>query len=544
MNDGVDVLATARAPRSLIYAGYRPGIVLICLGMVLSIMLLGLRMPYYNKAASDMVSVYEALLFNSNLTQEFLVYPGVVDRTLLGLWLAGLHGLGMIPVSRLDELRTLDDMRAYDAQWQTLVQAGRVYSLLTGMACVVATIALVKRWLGVWQIAILAGIALAFSSGFALGFRILRPEMVTSSLVFIALLLLIVSAKEASHVWRLAGLAGAGFLVSVAIIDKVQSVIPAFALLPLAVALGAPGQSQPSDRDSKWALVAVTLAALAAWPATGIIREGIAGFGDANHDIYKPLSGGMSGYYQPIGAGLALAFMAGYAAIWRVSLAATIAAMAAVTFGLACGLDLLRLQTSHQVIVAVVNPIEHLQGYSAGAGSMLMSQSPGAIVSTLATAFVESLKIHTFLHPMHRPTLIIEWLTWAGLVYAWRQGRMQMALQIFMLLGCALCEDAFFSLRQVKVYYLPYSDFPLILAGALALSQFRQQLTKPVIEKATLAIMAVYIIWGHAQPALAVYSRHDKGKVCGIVVQFTKRISFPYCAGQVPPGTAFDLQAD
>ena len=35
----------------------------------------------------------------------------------------------------------------------------------------------IKRWLGVWQIAILAATALAFSSGFALGFRILRPEM-------------------------------------------------------------------------------------------------------------------------------------------------------------------------------------------------------------------------------------------------------------------------------------------------------------------------------------------------------------------------------
>ena len=48
--------------RSAVYPGYRRGAIIICLGMVASIIVLGLTMPYYNKAASDMVSVYDALL--------------------------------------------------------------------------------------------------------------------------------------------------------------------------------------------------------------------------------------------------------------------------------------------------------------------------------------------------------------------------------------------------------------------------------------------------------------------------------------------------
>ena len=527
-------LTTARVPkRSLLYPGYGTAALMLCLGMVASIAALGLTMPYYNKAASDMVSVYDALLFNSRLPQEFLVYPGLLSRVLLGWWLNGLHAIGLIPISRLEELKNLSDMKAYDAQWQSLVVAGRVYALLTGMACVMATVALVKRWLGSWQIAILAGTALAFSSGVALGFRILRPEMMAATFVFSALLLTLIAAKEERAVWRLLALVVAGFLVSLAILEKVQSVIPAVTILPLALAFGATRQAGSDDeRSVAWVRAAAlgALALLALWPAITILGQGIA------QSQYKPLSGGLSGRYQWIIGVAIISTMAGYAALWRVSVIETVAAIAAVGLGLACGFDLLWLQSSNEAVIAVANPLEHLQGLSAGNGAMLLSQSPLTIFSTLFSAIGQSIAVHTFvLKPMHRPTLIIEWLALAGMVIAYRRGHKLLALQILMLVGCAIAQDAIFSLRQVKVYYLPYSDFPIILAGALALSQFTSSLMLPKWERATLAVMVVYIIWGHAQPALAAYSRHDKGKVCGIVVLFTKRITIPYCTAPSPP---------
>ena len=522
--------------RSAVYPGYRRGAVIICLGMVASIIVLGLRMPYYNKAASDMVSVYDALLFNSGLPQEFLVYPGLIGRVMLGLWIKGLHAIGFVPVSRLEQLPVTTNLKEYEAVWQQLVQAGRVLSLEVGIVCVMTFIALVRRWLGVWQIAILSGVALAFSSGFALGFRILRPEMMAASLVFSALLLTLISAGDKSN-RRFVMLAAAGFLVALAILEKVQSIIPALAILPLALAFGTTGEGKPSSRWEPLVTSAlVVVALLALWPAAAILGQGIAQMSEGAGSPYKHLAAGLSGHYQWIvAAGIAGAMIA-YAALWRVPVLETVAAIAAVGFGLGCGFDLLYLMASPDAIIAVANPLEHLQGYSAGSGATILSQSAGTMVQTLAAAIGKSLAIHTFvLGPMHRPTLIVEWLAWAGAIIAYRSGRKLLALQIALLIGCAIGEDAIFSLRQVKVYYLPYSDPPIILAGALALTQFKDRLMTPSFERATLALMIFYVLWGHAQPALAVYGKHDRGKVCGIVTLFTKRITIPYCNGAPIP---------
>ena len=528
----------AHPASSRLYPGFAIGLTLLCLGMAASVAALGLTMPYYNKAASDMVSAYEALLYNSRLAPDFLVYPGLVDRVALGLWYQLLHAVGLLSIWRLEDLPQGGDLKTYEAGWQSLVQAGRVYSLLTGLACVVAFTLLVRAWIGVWQIAILAGTAWAFASGNALGYRILRPEMMTAAMVFCALLLVLIAARDGRAAWRFPALTLAGFLVAVAIIDKVQSVIPALAILPLALAFGPDVARKPHDAPSGgwlWSGVLAAAALAALWPAAAILSQGIAAMAAHTETAYQPLSGGLSGHYQFIVAGGIIAGMAAYGAIWHLSIAESIAGIASVGLGLALGFDLLYLNSSEAALVAVANPVEHLQAHSAGSGSLLLSQSSSVIGPTILKAIGKGLAIHTFvLSPQHRPTLIIEWLTVAGLVYALRHGRTLLALQIALLVGCAIAQDSIFSLRQVKVYYVPYSDTPVILAGALALTQFAGRLMLPRVERATIGLMIVYILWGHAQPALAVYARHDRGKVCGIVTQFTKLITIPYCAKPAP----------
>jgi hypothetical protein len=529
---GFTELTQIKAPYTRVYPGLRRGTALLCLGMVVSILLLGLRMPYYNKAASDMVSIYEALSTNSGLPHEFLVYPSIIGRRLLGWWLVCLHALGFISISKLEQLPFTTDIVLYERSWQALVEAGRVFSLGIGIACVVSFIALVRRWIGIWQIAVLAGIALAFSSGYALGFRILRPEMMAASFVFSALLLVFLAAQDTTD-WRFAKLTAAGFLVALAIIEKVQSIIPALAILPLAVAFGKPWLADKTPVTSRPLLgltLLVMLSLLALWPAVAILRLGMDEMLVASATPYKALSHGISGRYQIVIAVAIVATMAGYANLWRVPLRPSLAAVASVGLGLSLGFDLLYLQQSVAAIVAVANPIEHLQFYSAGDGAMVLYQSPWAIFQTVFRAIGKSFAIHTFVFaPTHRPTLLLEWLAWAGAYVAFRSNRKLMALQIVLLLGCSIAQDAMFSLRQVKVYYLPYSDPPIILAAALALSQFKAKIMMPIYQRAAVCLIVVYVIWGHAQPALAVYSRHNRGKVCGIVTQFTKRIAIPYC---------------
>ena len=529
--DRLKRIVTPQPPQTWVYPGYRRGLISLCLGMALSISLLGLTMPYYNKAASDMVSVYEALVFNSGLAQDFIVYPSVIGRALLGWWLRVLSMLGVVPVWQLEQLPDGANLKAYEAVWQKLIEAGRVFSLGIGMITVVSFVSLVRRWLGSWQIAVLAGIALAFSSGVALGFRILRPEMMAAGLVYASLLLVFLAARDVTP-RRFATLGLAGFLVALALIEKVQSLIPALAILPLALAFGQTTRvAAPVSNLAMLAAGALT-ALLAIVPAGELLfsaTHGFAGLLPLSGVPYKELPAHLSGAYQFVLIAFVIVSMGIYGVLWRVSFIDTLSAIISVGLGLGLGFDILYLQSSPDALIAIANPIEHLQAFSAGAGATLLYQSSASIVGTVATAIGKSLAIHTFISPTHRPTLLIEWLAWAAAVHAYARGRTLVALQIALLLACAIGQDAIYSLRQVKVYYLPYSDPPIILAGALALSHYRERLMLPSWQKAAAIFMALYVVWGHAQPALAVYGRHNRGKVCGIVTLFAKKITIPYC---------------
>ncbi len=527
----------AQASRpSRLYPGFGKSLSLLCLGIAVSFAVAGFKTAYYTKAASDMVSVYEALLFNAGLPPEFFVYPGLIDRVGLGLWFSFLHVLGLAPIWRIDQMPPGSDLKVFEAAWQSLVEAARVYSLATGLLCTVAFVWLIRRWLGDWRIAVLAGTAWAFSGGIALAMRILRPEMLTAALVFFALLLVLIAARDGRSKARFGALALAGLLVALAVIDKVQSVIPALTILPVALAFG---PDTPRTRDQSaplsWVLASALAmaAAIALWPAVAIFAQGIAQMPAETATTYKTLSGGMSGTYQIIVAAGIVAAMAAYGAIWRRSAAETLAGIASVGLGLALGFDLLYLNSSSSALTAVANPLEHLQSYSEGNGDGLLSKDAGVIGLKIADAIKNALAVHTFLKPTHRPTLIIEWLAIAAGIAAWRRGEKLHALQIALLVGAAIGQDALFSLRVIKSYYLPYSDTPIVIAGALALTRYAGMLELPRIERVTAIFLAVYVIWGHATLARAtLYGHHDRGKVCGIVTMFTSRITYPYCQGK------------
>jgi len=450
--------------------------------------------------------------------------------------------VGLLAPWRLSDLPQGGDLKTYEATWQSLVQAGRAYSLATAVLCTGAFLWLVKRWLGDTRIAILAAAAFAFSSGNALAFRILRPEMLTAALVFCALLLVLIAARDGRTHARFGALALAGFLVALAVIDKVQAVIPALTILPLALAFGPDKPHTPGERPSGTPALAAVLAVAAAcalWPAVHILGQGVAQMPGETGFAYKPLSGGMSGRYQLIIAAGIIASMATYGALWRLAVLEAVAGIAAVGLGLGLGYDLLALNTSASALTAVANPLEHLQANSAGDGEGLLSQGSAVVGTTILKAIGKALAIHTFIKPTHRPTLIIEWLALAAAYASLRRGDRLHALQIGLLIGSAIGQDALFSLRDVKSYYLPYSDAPIILAGALALTKYAGSIELPRFERLTVAALALYVVWGHATLARAVvYGQHDRGKVCGIVMQFTKRITIPYCADPTLLGQA------
>jgi hypothetical protein len=73
-------------------------------------------------------------------------------------------------------------------------------------------------------------------------------------------------------------------------------------------------------------------------------------------------------------------------------------------------------------------------------------------------------------------------------------------------------------------------DLVAIIAGAIAAKPFVDLLKRQNSQHVTIAVLAGYILWGHAQSAIKVYGKHDKvEKICVVVTIFTSRVSFPYC---------------
>jgi hypothetical protein len=184
-------------------------------------------------------------------------------------------------------------------------------------------------------------------------------------------------------------------------------------------------------------------------------------------------------------------------------------------------------------VVAVANPVEHLHAVSATPGGGAPTTSVADTAGKLLKGVGSALAVHTFfLAPSHRPTLLIEWLAICAAVLLWRRGEKQVALQISVLLLAAFLVDASFTLRRagsIKVYYTPYTDPLIVLAGALAAARFTEEIFSRAGRKAILAFMAIYVTWGQFEAARATYGQHGKHKVCGVAAPALRRVAVPYC---------------
>jgi hypothetical protein len=127
---------------------------------------------------------------------------------------------------------------------------------------------------------------------------------------------------------------------------------------------------------------------------------------------------------------------------------------------------------------------------------------------------------------------LIEWLAIYAAILLWRRGERQVVLQIAVLLLAAFFVDAAFTLRRagsIKIYYAPYTDPLIVLAGTVAGSRFTEEIFSQAGRKAILAFMAIYVTWGQFESARATYGQHGKHKVCGVAAPALRRVAIPYC---------------
>jgi hypothetical protein len=521
-----------RSFAKIYFSGWWSALGAVGLGMTISLLLFGFWMPYWKVADQDMILVYQALLFNDGKAQEYFDHTGYLNDLAIAAWYQLLHWLGILNPHALSGLPSPHDAAAYDHAWQSLVAAGRVLSLILGAAFVWLFATLARRLVADRRIAIMAAIALAYSGGLAWHIRIMRTELLSAGLVTSALLLVLVAAR-APGIRRQLLIALAALCATLAVVAKLQALLPALAIPLIVVALG-PGQ-QEADRDRgpaarrRWILAvgALLLAAIAAYPATGLLRLGIAGGVAA----YRPLGAGLSGVYQwLIGLWVAGAVVA-YAIVWRTPAAATITALASVTVGVCAGLSSLWIYYDVRNVVAVANPIEHMSAFASA--NPALSQEPqilsAALLATVATGVGRALAVHSFVFsPSGRPTLLLEWFAIAGAAVLWR-GERRAAMQIGLLILAAWGLDAIFSVRNLQLAYAVYTDPLLILAAAMVLARFPQLQSKPGVQNAALGLMTIYLVWGHLEPVRQAVIRGDPEHTCEWLILLKQVGPFSIC---------------
>jgi len=531
-----DGTALSAFPRLLFY-NWKLSILCLLAGMAVSFLLFGLWWPYWWIADMDTFLAYQGLLFNDGLPQEFFDHPAYLSYLSLGAWYWLLHGLGLLPVDALSSLPPATDATAFNHAWQQLIAWGRVLSLLIAAIYVTTFAILVRRLFADWRLAILAATALAYSGGIAMHFRVIRTELLSSALATTALLLALIVAREPKLRHRALFLVASGLCAALAVVDKVQAIFVVLLIPLIALFFGTPADESDARADvrrGEWAstLMLLILAVATTLPALALIWIGI----ESGRAVYHPIGGGLAGTYQWLIAGFVVLAMIVYAKIWRTSFVETIAALAAIALGVNIGILSLLLSYNLQNIMATANPIEHMFTFAAWSLPALSNEPQiisGTLIATLFKGLGRALAAHTFvLHTSPRPTLLLEWFAIAGGIVAWRHGERRLPLQIAVLVISVWGLDTLFTLRGLKLEYFAYSDPLLILAAALVATRIRADQVSLRAQRVTLGLLALTIIWAHAEPVKTTLSHRTAQETCSFYPHYVSRVTFPFC---LPP---------
>ena len=522
----------------LTFLGWRWGLVAIVAGLAVSFFLFGYALIYWRNADMDFMVIYNALAMNDGKPQLFFDHTAYFTILSLKLWYQLLHALGLLDAWSLSAIPSATNVPAFETAMTHAVRAGRLLAFLIATGCVLVFAGLVRLMVRDWRVALLAALAFALSGGIAVHSRILRSELVAACPAIFALMVLIVAGRRAGAL-RPLWIAAAAALCVLGLENKVQAIL-LIGVLPVAIL---PFGSAASASVAFWrrprlswlaagmAAIAAIMAAWVTWPlmATGFDRALL----DAAH--FHPLLLGRFGVYQVALLVLVGACMIAYAAIWRVSAAETLASLFAVAAGALLTLLLLNLEYNTSNVIAVANPLEKMLTFTdATTTDAANGANLPAILSLLLDGFASVLARYTFvLHSSPRPTVFLTWLIVPGIVYAWRRGERQAAIQAVALLAAAIGIDALGVRRGLKSEYFIFTDPLIILAGAVlldCLSDLRfSKWTYPV----AMVLFGLHLAIGQAEPIKYALMRRGPESICEWNGHYMPLLPLPWCSS--PP---------
>jgi hypothetical protein len=526
---------TAKDPFDrLTFLGWRGGLAAIVAGLALSFFLFGFAVIYWRNADMDFMVIYSALAMNDGKPQQFLDHTAYLTILSIKSWFQLLHGLGLLDAYTLPAIPSAADAGAFDAAMTQVVRAGRVLAFLIASACVLIFAGLARRIVSDWRVALLATLAFAFSGGIAVHSRILRSELIAALPVIFALMILIVVGRRAGVARPLALAAAAGLCV-LGLENKVQAIL-LIGLLPLVVlpfgSVDSASVAFWNNTRSSWLVAAIAaivavLAAWAAWPLAGI------GFDrrllDAAH--FAPLVAGRFGVYQIALLLLIGGCMVAYAVTWRVTAAETLASMSAIAAGALIALLALKVDCNTGNVIAVFNPLEKMIAFADTTTSNAANGSnPAAILLLLLDGLGSVLARYSFvLHSSARPTVFLIWLIVPGIVYAWRRGERQAALQALVLMLAAIGIDTLGVRRGLKSEYFIFTDPLIILAGAILLDAVRDLRFSKWTFPIAMTLFGLHIAVGQAEPVKYAFKRTGPESICEWNPHYMPLMPLPWC---------------
>jgi hypothetical protein len=286
------------------------------------------------------------------------------------------------------------------------------------------------------------------------------------------------------------------------------------------------------NTPSSWpaAGVAALAAIAAAWTAWPLI---VTGFDLAllNAAQFHPLLLGRFGIYQLALLALIGTCMLGYAAIWRVSAAETLASMAAVAAGALITLLVLDLDYNTSNVIAVFNPLEKMLTFADTTTSDVANGSNLAgTVWLLLDGIASVLARYTFfLHSSPRPTVFLTWLIIPGIISAWRRGERLAAIQALALLLAAIGIDALGVRRGLKSEYFIFTDPLIILSGAILLDNLRDLRFRRWTYTVAMVLFGLHIAVGQAEPIKYAFMRRGPESICEWNSHYMPLSPLPWC---------------
>lgn len=518
----------------LTFLGWRWGLVAIIAGLALSFFLFGYAVIYWRNADMDFMVIYNAFAMNDGKPQHFFDHTAYLTILTVKYWFRFLHELGLLDTWSLSSVPPASDVAAFDAAMTHAVRAGRILAFLIAVGSVLAFAALIRAIVRDRRVALLATLAFAFSGGIAVHSRILRSELVAALPVIFALMILIIAGRRASFARPLAlGLAAA--LCMLGLENKVQAIL-LIGLLPLVILPfgGSRSASVAFWRGRRAAWLVTAVAAVIAGATVGMAWPLIAaGFDRALIDAaqFRPLLIGRYGVYQPALMVLIGACMIAYAAIWRVSVAETLASMFAMTACASLALLLLYLQYDNRNVIAIANPLEKMLTF-ADAVTSDVANGPGflGILKLLLEGIGSVLARYTFvLHSSARPTVFLTWLIVPGIVMAWRRGERLVAFQALTLLLAAIGIDTLGVRRGLKSEYFIFTDPLIILSGAVLLDRLSELRLARWAYATAMALFGLHLAIGQAEPVKYAFKRTGPQSVCEWRSYYMPLLALPWC---------------